>query len=448
MLFDASESFSRRSPKADDGIRAIRSELASAVDTCLDAASHEWDVIWQRRLLRAASFGKTFLDSSNYDPTNFVAVSRRLRVLNNLRSYEVGIPLSYEQFETMGVTALLSRLTNRNHHLLSLRIASHLSQRLDPILKHWARAKIAQSTLGKGSYTLRRDTGAASTEDDELCTTIVRKFEDLGKANDAAVTVSYSSIATSAFQAGRVRLATKLLDYEPRAVDQIPLLLKMGEDRLALQKSVESGDTDLVYHVLLRLKNQLSRGDFFRLIEPSTTAVASSSGGPVPNDLAVRLLEAYAHSYDRDLLKDLYFTDDRRAEAAMLSWENGQVAQGIDHSESSLSQAVFARKDASKLFNEDKERSLESKLVDESIRLLSFQQTLEKDDGGRSQWVGLSLNDTIRECLIKGRQGGQMAKKAEKLRSDWKLPEKRWWAIKLDAYIRMRDWEGLWAFGE
>ncbi|PWN22612.1 hypothetical protein BCV69DRAFT_311398 [Microstroma glucosiphilum] len=446
MLFDASESFSRRSPKADDGIRAIRSELAVAVDTCLDAASQEWDVIWQKRLLRAANFGKSFLDPSSYDPTNFVAVSRRLRVLNNLRSYEIGIPLSYEQFESMGVTALLSRLTNRNHHLLSLRVASHLSQRLDPILKHWARAKIAQAGVSRGTYNARRGTDAASIEDEELCATIVRKFEDLGKANDAAVTVSYSSIATSAFQAGRVRLATKLLDYEPRAVDQVPLLLKMGEDKLALQKSVESGDTDLVYHVLLRLKTQLPRGDFFRLIEPSTTALTSTSGTTSLNDLAVRLLEVYAHSYDRDLLKDLYFTDDRRAEAALLSWEGGQITQGMEQSESSLSQAVFARKDASKLFNEDKERSLESKLVDESIRLLSFQQVLEKDDGGRSQWTGLSLNDTIRECLIKGRHGGQMAKRAEKLRSDWKVPEKRWWAIKLDAYIRMRDWEGLWAF--
>lgn len=448
MLFDASESFSRRSPKADDGIRAIRSELANAVDTCLDAASQEWDVIWQRRLLRAASFGKSFLDSSSYDPTNFVAVSRRLRVVNNLRSYEIGIPLSYEQFESMGVAALLSRLTNRNHHLLSLRVASHLSQRLDPILKHWARAKIAQSGLEVGTYAARRGTEAASVEDDELCAMIVRKFEELGKANDAAVTVSYSSIATSAFQAGRVRLATKLLDYEPRAVDQVPLLMKMGEDRLALQKSVESGDTDLVYHVLLRLKKQLSRGDFFRLIESLSTAVTSSSGEVTLNDIAVRLLEVYARNFDRDLLKDLYFTDDRRAEAAMLSWEGGEVTQGMDHSDTSLSQVVFARKDASKLFNEDKERSLESKLVDESVRLLSYQQGLEKEDGGRSQWIGLSLNDTIRECLIKGRHGGQMAKKAEKLRSDWKVPEKRWWAIKMDAYVRMRDWDGLWTFGE
>ena len=38
---------------------------------------------------------------------------------------------------------------------------------------------------------------------------------------------------------------SQLLDYEPRASDQVPLLLAMKEDRLALQKAVDSGDTDL-----------------------------------------------------------------------------------------------------------------------------------------------------------------------------------------------------------
>lgn len=38
---------------------------------------------------------------------------------------------------------------------------------------------------------------------------------------------------------------SQLLDHEPRASDQVPLLLAMKEDRLALQKAVDSGDTDL-----------------------------------------------------------------------------------------------------------------------------------------------------------------------------------------------------------
>lgn len=37
----------------------------------------------------------------------------------------------------------------------------------------------------------------------------------------------------------------QLLDYESQAADQVPLLLEMKEDKLALAKAVNSGDTDL-----------------------------------------------------------------------------------------------------------------------------------------------------------------------------------------------------------
>lgn len=447
LLFDASDSFTRRSPaKADEVIHAIRADLPRAVDTCIDAASQEWEVTWQRRLLKAAALGKSFLDGS-YDSSTFVDVSRTLRVVNNVRSYEVGLPISYEEYQSGGSAALVSRLTRRNHHLLSLRIAEHLRLRPDPILQHWACAKIARSkptVVAKGA-TLTR-------EDEELCAFIVRKFESQSGGLGA---VSYASIASSAYAAGRTRLATKLLDNEPRAVDQVPLLLKMGEDRRALEKSVDSGDTDLVYHVLLRLKSQLSRGDFFRVVQAPFAGDAGDESQPtaggrnkVYRNLAIRLLEVYARASDREMLKDLFFTEDRRVDAALLALEDASKEGDSSHSSaesearlSALSTEIHRLKDAQRLFSEDKERALESKLIDEFIRLLSFQSALEREDGGRSQWLHLSLNETLRELLVK-----RWHKKAEKLRSDFKVPEKRYAVVKVDALVKTRDWEGLWAY--
>lgn len=36
-----------------------------------------------------------------------------------------------------------------------------------------------------------------------------------------------------------------LLDYEPRAQDQVPLLISMRQPERALEKAIESGDSDL-----------------------------------------------------------------------------------------------------------------------------------------------------------------------------------------------------------
>lgn len=40
-------------------------------------------------------------------------------------------------------------------------------------------------------------------------------------------------------------IVLQLLDHEPRAAEQVPLLLTMKEDTLALTKAIDSGDTDL-----------------------------------------------------------------------------------------------------------------------------------------------------------------------------------------------------------
>jgi len=76
--------------------------------------------------------------------------------------------------------------------------------------------------------------------------------------------------------------------------------------------------------------------------------------------------------------------------------------------------------------------------VDDNVRLLSFQQALEKESAGKIDFVGLSVNETIRKCLV-----NSMAKRAEKVRSDWKVPDKRFWYIKLYALAEIRDFEGL-----
>ena len=122
----------------------------------------------------------------------------------------------------------------------------------------------------------------------------------------------------------------QLLDHEPRAAEQVPLLLQMKEEKIALVKAINSGDTDLgmspqnhrqtwdnkltctVYQVLLHLRSSLSPGDFFHVLDDSIS----------PNlTPAVKLLQAYAREGDRQLLRDFYYQDDRRTENACLEME-------------------------------------------------------------------------------------------------------------------------------
>lgn len=46
--------------QADENLRLIRSSLLEAVESCIDAAGHEFNISQQRTLLRAASYGQAF----------------------------------------------------------------------------------------------------------------------------------------------------------------------------------------------------------------------------------------------------------------------------------------------------------------------------------------------------------------------------------------------------
>jgi len=100
-------------------------------------------------------------------------------------------------------------------------------------------------------------------------------------------------------------------------------------------------------------------------------------------------------------------------------------------------------KAAQKFFSEDKDRAFEAKMVDENAKLFVLQQQLEKDTQGRINFFGLSVNETIRTCLING-----MSKKADNVKDTFKVPDKRFWYIKLHALTSIRDFEGLDAFAK
>lgn len=411
ILYDAWESYNNRSPKADESIRSIKTELAKAVDECIEAAGQEWEPHWQRRLLNAAKFGQGYLDS--YNPTDFVNMGQVLKVLNAVRFYEIGIPLTYSQYNYASPSHLITRLTSRNLHLLALRISSYLNLKPDTVLKHWACAKIARTRPSATGQD------AELNGDDEVCATIVEKFQSLGGTD-----VSYADIAKRAWEVGRSRLATKLLDHEVKASDQVPLLLTMKEDRLALSKAVDSGDTDMIYFVLLHLHKRLPLGSFFRLIEDGGEKLAP----------AIKLLQVYAREQDREMLRDFYYSDDRRVESAVLA---------LDEASKATDQAakLTSVKTAHKFFSEDKDSNFEAKMMDESVRILTIQQQLEKETNGKISFFGLSVNCTIRECIMNG-----LSKRADKIKVDFKISDKRFWYLKLYSLTEVRDFEALDAF--
>lgn len=72
-----------------------------------------------------------------------------------------------------------------------------------------------------------------------------------------------------------------------------------------------------MYHVLLNLQRRLALGSFFRLIEEGGPSLAPAS----------KLLQVYAREQNREMLRDFYYSDDRRVDSAVLSLNEVAVMQ-------------------------------------------------------------------------------------------------------------------------
>ncbi|KAJ9085131.1 Vacuolar protein sorting-associated protein 16, variant 2 [Entomophthora muscae] len=395
LLFDALDHFEKKSPKADEIVRIIGENLEEAVDGCIAAAGHEWEPQAQKSLLKAASFGKCFLDSYNGD--RFVRQCQHLRVLNALHHFEVGIPLTLAQMEFLGIDKVIERLLEIHQHFLSLKLCEYLHLPSDRVVIHWACSKIR-----------------ASLDDEETTSRIV--LDKIGRRPG----LSYHHIAKVASENGQLHLAIKLLDREPNAQSQVPMLIEMQEDERALDKAIASGDTNLVYLVILQAKQKLSLGDFFRLINP--------------RPMACSLLEAFCHQQDKQLLKDFYYQDDRRLALGLLAIRETYSAKDPDS---------FKNKweEAQKNFVGIRDKANESKLMDEQVKLLALQEALATKAGQEA--IGLPLADTV---MLATKVGDHNL--ASKLRTDFKVSDKKFWWWKLKGHVAANDWDGLEAFAK
>lgn len=408
LLYDALDHFDRQSAKADENLRLIRSSLPDAVEGCIDAAGYEFDISQQRALLRSASYGQAFC--SHFQRDYIKDMCRTLRVLNAVRHPDIGIPLSIQQYKLLTPSVLIGRLINAHRHLLALRISGYLGMNQEIVIMHWACTKIMASL---------------AIPDANLLGILLDKLK-LCKG------ISYAAVAAHADKNGRRKLAAMLVDHEPRSSKQVPLLLSIGEEDTALIKAAESGDTDLVYLVLFHIMQKRPAPDCFGTIQARS--------------LARDLFISYARCYNHELLKQFFLITGQIQEVGFLlwkeSWELAKNPMTTPKGAPVHTPRVKLIEKARDLLLETKEHVFESKAADEHAKLLRMQQEFEASTK-QPIFVDSSVNDTIRTCIVLGNH-----RAAAKVKTEFKVPEKRWYWLKAFALATIRDWDALEKFSK
>jgi len=398
LLFDAAEDFRDKSVRADDNLRTIKQEegaLCDAIDECLIAAANEFDHATQRQLLQAVAFGKLRADEFKAD--TFVDMCRTLRVLNAVRHVEVAMPLTYPQYCDLREEVLVDRLIARHHHMLAFRICKYLHMSPERVLIHWACTKIRNAEIKEDD-----------DEDDEaLGRSIVDKLESLGSQHG----LSFERVAQVAHEEGKADLAAMLLEYEPLTLRQVPLLLGIGKSEVALEKAIESYDSDLIYQVLFKMQDDrdFTQKEFWSII------------GSKP--LAKKLYIKYLKKNNLPLLKKFYVSLQEATNAGNVCLMEAYKETTWKGRKALLEQANF-------YFGEDKTNTFSQQAVKDQLDLMDYQE------GTKDRSV---IDQTVSEMIESFVEKQDMTRKLQ-VRRKFKVSEKRLWHLEVRTLARCKYW--------
>lgn len=410
ILVDAVDQIDAHSPKVDENLTIIKDSLVEAIDDCITASTEEFDPYWQKKLLRAASFGKSNLEV--YNPDYFIEICNHLRILNSIRNPEIGIFLTYLQYISLGNEKLIERLLKTKNYKVALNIANLLKIPSTSIYIHWACSQIKSSR---------------QLTDDELLQKILTKFKKINQ-------ISFGDVSKTAFEEGRIKLSTMLINYEPLPEKQIPLLLEMEQDDTALAKAEISGDADVILYVLVTLKNKLSLADFFRLLND--------------RPLALGIFKEFFKD-DQDLMENLYHQQDndlKNTDNSLLSFYNSlEPVRGS--SQEAIEKIALERKilvSCLKQYDQHALLSEEVKLIESQMKLLNIREKLCKD----LEMDFYTNCDSLNELIVKLIGMNEIAKVNRLLSKDFKLNDKKMTYLIVDTYIAQKNFTKLYEYAK
>lgn len=429
LLLDCLDKLNHHASKADVTVSFLKSngQLREALEGCLDATLHELLPDWQKKTLRAVSFGKVY-DDDHYDATRFREVLQTVKVLNHLRTNEIAIYLTYEELRTLGWGSVIQMLLRRSQYLVALTIVDlmQFEDLKSSIYIHWCLAKIR---------------GEKSMSDLELFKIIRRK---LAEYKDPNVKFLVTEICEAAHEEGRLDLYKLVSLIEPSTIVKVRNLLKINDPKLALSQSFYSLDLDLSRLLLLHLEQAIPKADFYAILDHNERPQPFLDSS-IDKDEDVQHYTRLEFFVDGDLMSKFWIKNVASKESA----QEFQLHAFADRV--SVRDKIAALKsqpenviDYEREYQAEKKKLAALKLRPKYNRILGQEQELLKLKLALSETYEQSFfsQNSLREILVK-LLGMNQFKKSTEICRKFKLPIEMLWQLTLECYCKAGSFERL-----
>ena len=261
-LLQAYKNYIDKQPYCDKEIRQIISELPEAINNLQIASANLFWIddknkkndennndkkILQLEFLRAAQYGKTFLQKEEFDFDKFNEICKEIRIINNLRNHPWQPRyITYDEYKSMD--KLIPKLLSQQNFSLSFKIASFLNYDIQSIYQKFAISNIK-----------RLPSGCSKEEEEKLYTILFYKLKDIPN-------ISYLTIAKKAFKYDKNEIGMKFLEHEKSTLTKIPQYIEHCKWDKALVLAHETCDKNILNTVLDKMIKIETEDDFISVI--------------------------------------------------------------------------------------------------------------------------------------------------------------------------------------
>ncbi|KAL4451003.1 hypothetical protein ABPG74_021325 [Tetrahymena malaccensis] len=478
-----------KQPFDDSDLRSNPTQLRQAVKDCMTVAAFITDEEKQKDLLKAASYGKTYLgpDAINHD--EFGLLCQKLRVVYNFREVSIKRMITCAQVNNLLSGDLQQQLINimlrYDYHELAFNVCNQLDFKPKVrtyIFEHWAERVIEKSSAASRQPEQRNsnDLGGSGGNKDSWGSMYNADYEDnrvaekiISKLRNEK-NVSFVNIAKRATKECRQNLAMKLLYQEPSAFKRVPVLIWMGKNCLefetnaltqsgldrneieeklkskewkedvqtrqarhyenALQQALQSRDSELIYMCLKEM-------DTYMKNETLKFHVLKSE-------------QIYANHYKNYLKNSNSQTKQERYKNFINYCNNDQGLEKISYFIKNSFQTSYKKSTKENLINRHENlrqalKEINQKKIDDSFlgqAILKEIQSLEYILGSPTDELNKHFIDEILEWTVNKSLSETLARDAKQIKDkikDFNVSQKRTDFLKVRNLIKEKDYEQL-----
>ena len=222
-------------------------------------------------MLRAAQYGKNFVDNENFNYNKFVEICKDIRIINNLRNnQEIPRLITYLEYKKLKPKQIIKLLLNQTNFKLAFEISKFLDYNVKKIYQKFVIASIKKLS---NNLTL--------SEESEAFNKLMPKIKDIPN-------ISYIKLAKKAFKYGKNEIGIKFLEKEKSILTKIPQYIELKKWDKALELAFETFDNNVLYTVLDKIFKMESIIDFKSIVgkyEKANTIVIEYLKKNAPKEL-------------------------------------------------------------------------------------------------------------------------------------------------------------------